>query len=108
MYIKLSLKDIKIEPFNSNKIIKIDCPNKYGGIGEIEVKDVSFYAGSWFNADKLRFQICNLTYIEYSMKDFGDETNWILFWQHPITLKFSYGYWFDVAKQFKNLISMEK
>jgi len=105
MYIKLSFKDMKLEPFNSNKIISMDCPNKYGGIGDI-VTDGDLMEG--ITSDRLRFQICNLTYIEYSMKDFGDETNWILFWQRPINLEFSYGYWFDITKQFKKLIGMKK
>jgi len=105
-YIKLAMKDIYFEPFKSNNIITLDCPNEHGGIGEMQIKNVRFHAGCWFSAEKLKFQICNLTYIEYCMENkfFFDETDWILFWQRPNQLVFSYEYWFNLAYRLNNLI----
>lgn len=107
MYIKLGIDGIVIEEFNAKRILKIDCPNKFGGIGNITIKNIQFYMKNcWFTTNKLNTQFSNITFIKYCYdRDyFGDETKWTTLWKYEKNKKFSYEYWFNASKKLKTLI----
>jgi hypothetical protein len=80
-----------IHDFPMNKDITIDCPNKYGGIGEITLKGkCSLYSGQWFNCTDFKTIFVNL--IAVYMVSLCEEIAPKRIWKVS-DRKFSYRYW---------------
>jgi hypothetical protein len=102
MIISLTFGSGRVE---TDKVYKIDCPNKMGGIGDITIKplyslwtgDAHIYIGS-----KISFNFGEVTLIE--TRSNSDETNekWKVLWKKP--QYFKYKAYFEAAKILNKLI----
>ena len=73
-----TVEEVKI----SENLVSIDCPNQYGGIGDITIHGTcNFYSGQWFRCTEFSTLFSNL--VEIYLITLSDNDKPKLLWRLP-------------------------
>ena len=89
----------------TDEMPRIDCPNKYNGIGNITIKncDCGFWTGEvWLGGKTFTFSFANLKKVDTRSNLWETDEKWSNVWEHN-SEPFTYHYWNDVASKIRGL-----
>ena len=85
------------------KILEVDCPNKFGGIGNITIIPDSIWTGCvHLKAEKVAFNISGIKSIQTRSNLDETDEKWVTIWKVPVG-NFEYESYFELAKIIKNI-----
>jgi len=101
----------EIEIISKIKDVTINCPNEYGGVGNIECIPVmeDIWTGDIhiYIEGKFKTQFSNLTKVGVIEEYLNEDLAWTEVFTYT-DWKFNYKTWFNLAKKLKQLIEEEK
>lgn len=84
----------------ATEIHAIDCPNKYGGIGDMLVSGEFWTGDTWLYLSRAKVDFGAIKSVVIRSNVDESSEPWVTIWNHPT--EFNYEAWFKLARLLKN------